>query len=73
MSSKTPAFDAEIPDADRNEQETDVTPPDFAEGADEGTENAASSGTVHEADDGDIVDQAVAIELGDADDYPAED
>ena len=69
MSSKTPAFDAEVPDVDRNEQEMDVTPHSFAEGSFESPGNEPSSRTVQEADDGDVVDQAVAVELDDADDY----
>ncbi|GAA1559243.1 MULTISPECIES: hypothetical protein [Brevibacterium] len=73
MSSKTPAFDAEVPDVDRNEQEMDVTPPSFAEGSDENPGNEPSSRTVQEADDGDVVDQAVVVELDDADDYPPAD
>lgn len=73
MSSKTPAFDAEVPDVDRNEQEMDVTPPSFAEGSDENPGNEPSSRTVQEADDGDVVDQAVVVELDGTDDYPPAD
>lgn len=72
MSSKTPSFDAEIPDADRTDQETDIAPPRFAEDTGEGVEDEVSSRTVHEADDGDVVDQAVEIEFDDADDDPSE-
>lgn len=80
MSSKTPSFDAEIPDVDRYDQETDVTPPRFAgdsgesaEHPDASTAEDSSPRTVHEADDGDVIDQTVVIEFDGADDYPSED